>query len=61
MQIVATFAKRGSDGKEKTRTMMIKVRVNDSYSTYLHEAVAMACASLERGERVVRIAEGGYQ
>ena len=60
MQIVATFAKRGADEREVTRTMIFRVEVK-SFTTHLHHAVAMACAHCERGERVVRIAEGGYQ
>jgi len=61
MQIVATFDKRGGDEKKLTRTMIFRVEVKGTYSTYLHHAVAMAVSHCERGERVVRIAEGGYQ
>jgi len=61
MQIVATFAHRRGDGKEYLRTEVFKVEVRGSFSTYLHEAVAIACTHCRHGERVVRIIEGGYQ
>ena len=61
MLIVATLARRGSDDKEMLRTLIFKVEVKSSLTTYLHEAVMLAGEQCIRGERIVRIIEGGYQ
>lgn len=61
MQIVATFAKRGGDDREVRRTIVISVPVEDSSSSYLYSAVCIAIYNCRRGERVVKLAEGGYQ
>ncbi len=60
MQVVVTFAKRGDDGREKTRRVIFTVKVKGD-TTHWHEAVALAWIEARRDERPVAFAEGGYQ
>ena len=57
MQVVVTFAKRGADDREVLRNEVFK----SSFSAFHWTVVNQAMAKRLKGERVVKIAEAGYQ